>query len=227
MPSSVNVQRDERVELSFNTQIILEKAPLLFADFGAAVAGWSWAEQYYQNIRAILELNDGDLTFSEFKEPRLSSQQRRMLLSAAEKHLSGQPLSLFLDAFELAVSPATERNQLAHGLIGYWDARPNNLLVYQQADFQRLFRKTFAPTIFTGRIDVEDAELDAAMMAALNSGQLYDHTDFARLQKQMEASSEIFIALANMCSSDKSVAALGQRMLLARPDVQSHIEKEK
>lgn len=224
MPTPIDLKPGTHLHLDFDAQRIAKRAPVLMAGVGAAIASWSWVEQHYENIRAILELTDFDLSLSEFKTYRLSSRQREKLLAAAKKRLSPTLLPLFLDAFELATGPAGQRNEIAHGLIAFWDARPDVLVIYQPAHFQEFFRKTSAPTIFTGRVVPTDVELDVALKEMAHTGTLFDSTDFAHLVAQSSISNEILISLANMCSSDPNIAGLGERMVRANPHVIAYVK---
>lgn len=219
MPTPVDFKKGEKVHLTFNVDEIFESAPHFLSLHGAAIASWSWAEHYYENVRAVLELTEDDLSLSNFKGQTLTPAQLRLLDRAAEKHVRPEHARLFSVALDIAKRPALDRNTFSHGLIAYCPIRPTGLVIYKQDDQQKLYRKTFARGLKFGRIEGETEHFDAAMREAIQSGMVFEPDDFRKCMAANKLSADILLWLAYLGSNDAGIVDFGIAKLRAIPEV--------
>lgn len=219
MPTTVDFKKGEHVLLTFNTDEILATVPHYLSLLGAAVASWSWAEHHFQNVRAVLELTEDDLSFSNFECPKSTPAQLRLLKDAAEKHIRSEHARLFSVALEIAKRPAGDRNSFSHGIIAYCPSRPTGLVLYKQEDQQKLYRKTFALGLKFAQIEGDTEQFEAATREAIQSGLLYEPDDFRKCMAANKLSADILLWLAYLGSNDPGVVNLGVAKLMAIPEV--------
>jgi hypothetical protein len=225
VPKPVAFTKGERVHLTFNVDDILKVVPDYLGMHGAAVASWSWAEQQFQNVRAVLELEDANLSSLKFACPKSTPAQLRLLGEAAEKHISPWLKELFSVALEVAKRPAIDRNTLSHGLVAYCPIRPTGLVIYKQEDQQRLYRNSFAPGVKFGHIDGRAEDFEAVARDVIQSGLLYESDDYRKCIAANRLSGEILLWLPYIGSNDFTIVNLGVVKLLKIPEVAREFER--
>lgn len=219
MPRPLDPQKGEKIRVGFEADVLLRNVPDMMALYGAAITSWSWIEQHYQNIRSVLQFDNANPSFDGFKEPLSTPRQIELLKKTAEKQLDRTRWQLFRTALEELQKPAELRNLLAHGLVGYCDARPNRLVLFRQADFQTLYRATFSPPVKTGQLLATDGDLERALNEVAKKGLMFDADDLRNVIAAGKRSNTIALPLASLCSDAPAVAAIGVGQLLAIPEI--------
>jgi hypothetical protein len=225
VPKPVAFTKGETVHLTFNADDILKEAPDYLSLHGAVVTSWSWAEQQYQNVRAVLELTDADFSLSKFGCPKSTPKQLRLLDEAAKKHIPSWLRELFSIALNMAKRPATDRNALSHGLVAYCPIRPTGLVIYKQEDHQRLYRNSFARGVKFGHIDGRPEEFESVARDVIQSGLLYETDDYRKCIAANRLSGEILLWLPYLGSNDFTIVNLGVVKLLKIPEVAREFER--
>jgi hypothetical protein len=224
VPKPVAFAKGESVHLTFNVDEILTEAPELLGLHGAAVTSWSWAEQQYQNVRAVLEITDADPKLSKFDCPRSTPAQLQRLESAAKGAIPSWLRELFLVALKVAKLPSIDRNTLSHGLVAYCPIRPTGLVIFKQEDQQKLYRSTFAPSVKFGRIDGNSEDFEAIAREVVQNGRLYERDDYLRCIAANKLSADILLWLPYLGSNDFTIVNLGIVKLLKIPEVAREFE---
>lgn len=225
VPTLFDPHKGERIRLEFESDVLLRNVPKLMALYGAAITNWSWIEQHYQNVRSVLHFDGANPSFEGFKEPLSTPRQIELLKKTAAKQLDRSRWLLFNVALTELQKPAEVRNALAHGIVGYCDVRPNCLILFRQADLQKLYRTTFAPPVKTGKLLATDDEIKRAANEMAKKGLMFDVDDLQNVIAAGKQSNTIALPLASLCSDAPAVAAIGRGQLLAIPEIKQAFDQ--
>jgi len=199
-PSGTNVR------ISFNAEEVFQNAPAAAIAFSAAIAAWSWAEHWYANLRAMLELNDPTFDLQTFSTFNTTPPELRALYKAIERIGDRDIEALVVTAIRTASEPSHSRNGLAHGIIGHCQFHRHSLLVFRQEGMRQAFREGFALIVSTASFGGRSGkETEDSFRRFVQSGTEWTVTDLRTLNAAASRSAEILRVSCNLCSRDARV----------------------
>lgn len=132
----------------------LRNRPALAAEIAVVIGAWAEIEHMVGLIFADMLGGDAGLGLAIFFAMRTEGPQRDAIKATAAQRLSAELVAKIELMFKRVGNNSKERNYLAHGIWGYVDRLPNDLLWMDRNDTMRVFANTSEPAILAKELPI-------------------------------------------------------------------------
>lgn len=185
--------------------------------FSETIAASSTVETWLGIVLIFLLGDDPAPALAMLQEDRNISLQAKKIKAAAACRLDGDDLLLFNAAIDAATTPASQRNDIAHGVVLVSPEVPDTILVAKQRDFQLFVMNCFRN--HRGLPGATTDELKAFAKEFSKTIKVYEISDLKEILKSLQDAISILMQLSTLCAPAHHAKSEALKALLTNPEV--------